>query len=566
MRDNLQQYGYRRIESLNKAALHKSSSGWLSTVICAALILVTIAAYEPLRHNDFINLDDPRYVTENQHIRTGITFEGIKWAFAAVQTSHWHPLTMLSHILDCQLFGLNPKWHHLVNLLFHIANTLLFFRVLKDMTGTLWQSAFVAAAFALHPLHVESVAWVAERKDVLSTLFWLLTMAAYVRYIRYNSIKWYVVTLLLFALGLMAKSMLVTLPFVLLLLDYWPLERLKNKSNIKHLIFEKIPLFILSAISSITAFFVMRAAGNIISVNVLPLKIRAANSTVSYAEYIGKMIWPNQLAVFYPLDSGSLSVWQIASAALLLSGISIWVIWLSPKYKYLLVGWLWYLGTLVPVIGLVQVGNQAMADRYTYLPSIGVFIMIAWGFADLSARWRFGKIIFRTAAITTLAILLICTRMQVKLWKNSFTLFEHTLKVTQNNYIIHNNYGIALSQAGRPDEGILQFRRSLQINPQHANAHYNLGLALAKTGQLEEAIIHLRKSLEFDSNSPSTLINLAGVLIMDKNSRDYNCAEAVRLAERACKLTDYKNPQMLNILEKAKKAASSQADGNQPIK
>jgi len=393
----------------------------------------------------------------------------------------------------------------------------------------------------------------------------MLTIVAYFQYVRSRLKRWYLLTLFLFALGLMAKSMLVTLPFVLLLLDYWPLERLTgNPTQIRRIIFEKIPFFILSAIFSIITFLVMQSTGNVFSLNVLPLNIRIINITVSYAMYIRKMIWPNQLAVFYPLDANTLPVWQVVLAALLLSGLSIWVVWLSPKYRYLLAGWLWYLGTLVPVIGLVQTGRQA--DRYTYLPSIGIFIMIAWGAANLCGRRRYRKIVLGTATVVMLTILLVCTQIQVKLWKNSFTLLEHTLKVTKNNYIVHNNYGIALSQVGRLDEGILHFRRSLQINPQHANAHYNLGLALAKIGQLEEAVVHLRKSLEIDPNSPTTLINLASVLVMDKNSQDYNLAEAVKLAQQACKLTDYKNPQMLSILEKAKKAASSRLDANQPVK
>jgi len=575
MRDDMQQYGYRRVGSPNKEASHKSPSGRLSAVICAALILVTIAAYEPLRHNGFINLDDTRYVVENNNIHGGLSYNSIIWAFKTRYAGNWHPLTWLSHMLDCQLFGLDPVRQHFSSLLLHIANTLLLFWVLAKMTADIWPSAFTAALFALHPLHVESVAWAAERKDVLSTLFWMLTVATYLRYVRRRNVTWYIVTLVLFALGLMAKSMLVTLPFVLLLLDYWPLNRLKTqgtrrktadsverianrkeKSETFYTLLEKLPLFALSAVSSVITFTVQRSSGAVKSGEIYPFGIRVSNALVSYVKYIVKIIYPVDLAVLYPHPIHSLPLWQPIASLAILIGISGGIIYTVRKQKYLFTGWLWYLGTLVPVIGLVQVGNQAMADRYTYLPSIGVFIMIAWGAAALSAKRRFGKIIFRTAAITALAILLICTRMQVKLWKNSFTLFEHTLKVTKNNYIVHNNYGIALSQAGRFDEGILQFRRSLQIDPQHANAHYNLGLALAQSGHLEEAVVHLRKSFESDSNSPSTLINLAGVLIMDKKSQIYDCVEAVRLAERACELTRYENPEMVGILTKARKAAS----------
>jgi hypothetical protein len=400
----------------------KTSDKYWSLCIYLTLALATLAVFWQVLGHDFVNYDDPDYVYRNPNVQSGITLSSIKWAFTTGHAANWHPLTWLSHMLDWQLFGDNPGWHHLTNLFLHIANTLLLFAVLKRMTNALWRSAFVAAAFALHPLHVESVAWVAERKDVLSTLFWMLTIAAYLRYLERPGTGRYLLTLLIFALGLMAKPMLVTLPFVLLLLDYWPLGRFQFGQIVKsvgqqsrkslnafshwklsrHLLLEKVPLFALSAISSIVTFLVQRTAGAVTSVETLPLKLRIANTFVSYLTYIQKMVWPSRLAMFYPYPDKTDLIWQTVVFALLLLIISLGVIWLMRRRRYLLTGWLWYLGTLVPVIGLVQVGDQALADRYTYVPLTGLFIIIAWGVPDLIAKWRFRKHALAASAIAVL--------------------------------------------------------------------------------------------------------------------------------------------------------------------
>ncbi|UCF42749.1 MAG: tetratricopeptide repeat protein [Planctomycetota bacterium] len=475
-------------------------------LICAGLALGTVIAYEHLYHGDFVDYDDDMYVTENPHVKNGITGDSISWAFTTGHAYNWHPLTWLSHMLDCQLFGSRPGWHHLTNLLLHIVNTLLLFGVLKRITGALWASGFVAAAFALHPLHVESVAWISERKDVLGTLFWLLTMAAYVRYVRRPGLSRYLLTVLCFALGLMAKPMLVTLPFVLLLLDYWPLGRLQleqatkdaepqggKSANIssqwqafRRLVWEKVPFLALAAISSIVTFCVQRSGGTVVQTGMLSLDVRMANALVSYLRYIKKMIYPSQLAVFYPYRSLSLLL-AIACFAILVF-ITVAVVYLGRRRRYLLVGWFWYVGTLVPVIGIVQVGSQSIADRYTYVPLIGLFIIIAWGAGDVSARWRYQKIVLGICSAIALTGLLISTQMQVRHWQNSFTLFEHTLAVTEDNSITHNHYGAFLLEQGRFGKALAQFNEALRISPGFHEAHKNKGSVLLDMGKFDEAI------------------------------------------------------------------------------
>ena len=401
-------------------------------------------------------------------------------------------------MLDCHLFGTNAGWHHLTNLLLHIANTLLLFAVLKQMTAALWRSAFVAALFALHPLHVESVAWIAERKDVLSTLFWLLTMIAYVSYVRHPSIIRYLLAILVFALGLMAKPMLVTLPFVLLLLDYWPLGRLRlrgdvNRKSWSRPVREKVPFFILSAISSVVTFLVQQKGGAMSRLDWIPLIIRFGNAFVSYVKYIGKMFWPSRLAVLYPYPADMALLWPMMSALVLLA-VSVLVIRLAPKYKYLLVGWLWYLGTLFPVIGLVQVGSQALADRYTYIPLIGLFIIIGWVLPDLLSKWQYRRTTLGISAGIVLVAMLLCTRMQVSHWRNSKSLFEHALNVTEGNYVAHCSLAYALQQQDELDQAITHNRHALRINPNYPKAHFSLGLVLLKKGNLTEAAAHFTEA------------------------------------------------------------------------
>ncbi|MBN2456218.1 MAG: tetratricopeptide repeat protein [Sedimentisphaerales bacterium] len=488
-------------------------------VLYVLLVVLTFAAYEPVLKNDFINLDDDGYVTKNPHVRAGITTQSVLWAFTASHRANWHPLTWLSHMLDCELFGLNPRWHHLTSLLFHIVNTLLLFGVLKGMTGAVWRSIFVAAAFAVHPLHVESVAWIAERKDVLSVLFCLITMAAYLRYVRRPSVGSYLPVVFFFCLGLMAKFTLVTLPFVLLLLDYWPLERFcwshrrpvkalrpksvkfaYQKSSVRHLIGEKIPLLVLAAASSIVTYTVQRAWGSVVATLDKPLSLRIANALVSYLSYITKAIYPNHLAIYYPHPESALPVWQLVICLIVLTGITIGVICLARR-RYLMVGWLWYLGTLVPVIGLVQVGLQARADRYTYLPLIGIFIMVVWLAAEITEKWRYQKPA-AAVLITILVLMMLSTRNQVMKWRNSKTLYEHTLACTENNFMIYTSYGTALFDEGRYDEAIENYRMALEIEPGMWIAKRNIGRVLLEQDKVSEAIVCLKQVLPVSQDSP----------------------------------------------------------------
>ena len=478
------------------------------TLISLFLVIVTLSVYRQVNNHEFINYDDDLYVTANHHVRSGLTLRGIIWSFTTGHAKNWHPLTWLSHMLDVQLYGMNPGQHHMTNLLFHLMNTLLLFLVFRRMTGHVWRSGFVAILFALHPLHVESVAWVAERKDVLCAFFWMLTVWSYIRYVERPGVYRYLVILLFFILGLMSKPMIVTLPFVLLLLDYWPLGRLRYPKSIDsiplysnppvfHLVWEKIPLFILSALSSIATFLVQQSGGALGSLNEYSLSVRIANALVSQASYIGKMVWPFHLAILYP-HPGTLPFWKVAGASLLLVSISLMALWVMRPHPWFIVGWLWYMGTLVPVIGIVQVGFQGMADRYTYVPLIGIFIIIVWGVSELVAGWRYKKIVFGTIGGASLLILMATTWVQAGYWKNSITLFERALEVTSNNYVAYNNLGNALAARGKTSEAIGHYLDALLINPDYAAAYNNLGLALVKEGRTSEAIGRYSEALRIN--------------------------------------------------------------------
>ncbi len=517
-------------------------------LICLALAVSTFVAYEPVRRNDFINFDDDNYITENPHVRAGITRDTVIWAFTKPHYHMWHPLTSLSHALDCQLFGLNPFWHHLTSLFFHVANTLLLFLVLKKMTGAVWASGFVAAVFALHPLQVESVVWAAERKSVLSGFFWMLTMIAYVRYAERPSIRRYLLIVLAFCLGLLSKSMLVTLPFVLLLLDYWPLGRFQlgrtgenvnrksHESTNTHfrwpvfyrLVREKVPFFVLSAVLSVVTF-ISQQGGEVIKR--LPLNLRIANAVVSYISYIGKMIYPSRLAIFYPHPLDSLPTWQPVICFLILTVVSAIVIYTGRSKRFLMVGWFWYLGTLVPVIGLVQVGTQAMADRYVYLPSIGVFIIVAWIAAELGAKGRYRKIGLGIMAGLVFAVLVICTRVQVKYWQNDFTVFKHALEVTKNNSTMHERYATTIFKEGKFEEAINHYKEALRIRPELFQAHAGLGLVFLKQGKFNEAAECFEEALRLKPAFPSVLNNL-GALLGAQGKID----EAIRNFEKAIQI------------------------------
>ncbi len=466
------------------------------------LTAATLIAFRQLNQCDFINYDDPLYVTENIHIRHGITTEAIRWAFTTGCAANWHPVTWISHMLDVQLFGLKPRWHHLTNLLFHIANTLLLFFVFHRMTKAPWKSAFVAALFALHPLHVESVAWVAERKDVLSTFFWMLTMCAYVHYVGRPRLKSYLAVFTCLALGLMAKPMLVTLPFVLLLLDFWPLRRFEQKTSdkyqralIRSLLIEKIPLFALAALSSIATFIAQKKGGAVVSLEGIAPGVRIANAFVSYIIYIGKTIWPDNLAVFYP-HPGLWPFWQVLGAVLSLIAVTAIVIRWAKRFPYLAMGWLWFAGTLVPVIGIVQVGRQAMADRYTYVPLIGLFVIAAWGIPELLKNWRYRKEALLGAQAIILPCLLIVTSTQTGYWRNSIELYDHALKVTSNNDTIYNNRGEAYCGLGNLRRAIPDFDKAVEINPHYAEAYFNRGITYGKLGNQRQAIEDFERANE----------------------------------------------------------------------
>jgi Flp pilus assembly protein TadD len=553
--------------------------------IYLSLVLACLIAFEPLRRNDFISYDDAMYVTDNPSVNQGFTLQSIRWAFTTTHASNWHPLTWLSHMLDCRLFGLNPFFHHLINLLLHIANTLLLFWVLKKMTAALWQSAFVAALFALHPLHVESVAWVAERKDVLSSLLWMLTTIAYIRYTERPGPYRYSLIILLFALGLMAKPMLVTLPFILLLLDYWPIDRFQ-KSKAHRLLLEKLPLFALTAASSTVTYLVQKTTGATEMVANLPLSYRVNNALVSYVSYIAKMFYPARLAVLYPHKAVSLPLWQPIISILLLITVTAAIIYLAGRrQRYLVTGWFWYLGTLIPVIGLVQVGKQALADRYTYLPSIGLFIILAWSVPKLLAKFPYRKVVLSTTALAALTALLICTRIQLSHWRNTFTLCNRALAVTEQNSVMHYTLANALRTAGSIDEAITHYQKALQLEPNHSrthgnlgfslllkdklqqavkhlqhavqidpayiNARYNLALTLSKLGSLDEAISHYHRVLQTDPDYPAALNGIAWILCTHPDQNKRNPNRAVELAKSAAQLTEYKNPDILDTLAKS---------------
>lgn len=541
-------------------------------LIFITLVLATFIAFEQVRQNDFIDFDDPGYVTDNPHVYGGITRKSVYWAFFTTKQTNWHPLTWLSHMLDCELFGLNPLGHHLTSLGLHMANTLLLFWILQIMTGAIWPSAFVVAVFALHPLHVESVAWVSERKDVLSSFFWMLSTAAYIKYTRRPSLGRYLPVIFSFSLGLMAKPMLVTLPFVLLLLDYWPLRRFEpirhdgkralpkiklrkagyQSLSVCQLIGEKIPLFFLAAISSTVTFIVARQSGGVMTtLENLSLSSRLANACVAYFNYIVKVFWPSNLAVLYPHPGDSLPTWQAIFALVILAAVTTCVIYMAREKRYFVVGWLWYLGMLVPVIGLVQVGLQANADRYTYLPSIGLSIIIAWGTAELTSKWRYRKIILGISSGLILATLLLCTRAQVRLWQNSFTLYKHTLEVTENNFVVHNSYGGLLIEKGLIEEGISHIREALRINPRFTKVQNNLAASYLMTGKIKEAFFCLNKILEFAPDYDEGINNLAWLYATQKNPGYRNPEKALQLALRACKLTKFNRPGYLDTLAAA---------------
>jgi tetratricopeptide (TPR) repeat protein len=476
--------------------------------ICAALVILTIVAFSGVTSNAFLNYDDDVYVTDNPHVLGGLTGANFAWALTSTDAANWHPVTWMSHMLDVQMFAKDAARHHLTSLVLHAANSVLLLFLLFRMTGAVWPPALVAALFAIHPLHVESVAWVAERKDVLSTLFWLLTLLAWLHWLARKTPARYALVLALFAVGLMAKPMLVTLPFTLMLFDYWPLKR----ASFPPLWKEKLPLFAMSLASCVVTVIAQKAGGALQSLSGIPFPARIANATVAYAWYLVKTVWPASLAVFYPYPV-SLPAGRVAGAALLLCGLTALAFRLARRAPYVLFGWLWFLGTLVPVIGLVQVGAQATADRYTYVPLIGLFVAIAWGLAAAVEARPAARYAVAFSAAGVLVALLPVTRAQVRTFSDNVSLFKRALAVTANNGVAHNNLGLALMGQGKADEAVEHYREALRIKPGYVEAQNNLAVALRELGLNEESVEQLGRALALDPDSPSAHVNLGNALV-----------------------------------------------------
>src|SRR6266478_4691799 len=531
---------------------HKKSVGPLSQIrrlerpdhlILLALGTITLGIYAQVIGHQFITLDDPTYIRENPMVNRGVTLTGLTWAFTTFYAANWHPLTWIAHMIDSQLFGMNAGGHLIVNALIHTANTLLLFWLLLGTTRARWPSALVAALFALHPLHVESIAWAAERKDTLATFFGLFSLIAYARYVETCSRKWYTWTAVTLALGLLAKPMLVTWPFVMLLLDYWPLRRLadvKSKeyrrgashreaaTRIASLVREKLPLFLIIAASAVITFLAQSYERAVRTFADAPIALRLSNALVSYAKYLLLTFWPNDLAVYYPF--AGIPAWQVIGAAFLLIGITAFCVSQRRIRPYLMVGWLWFLGTLVPVIGIVQVGGQIMADRYFYIPSIGLFIVLAFGLADIARSWRVMPALSGTVAGGALLIFAILTNAQIQRWRDSFTLFEHTLAVTPPNLRIEHNLGVALAVSDRYDEAAAHFEKALQIDPNFYDGLVVMGVTRAHQGRLPEAIEYFQAAIRSQPDAPKAHVQLAHALWTQ--NRDEAALEEMRHASQ----------------------------------
>ena len=505
-----------------------------------ALALGTLFLYWPVAHHPFITLDDNQYVWQNPIVQAGLSWTGVKWAFTNLIASNWFPLTWLSHMADCQLFGLNAGGHHLTNVFFHAVNALLLFVWLKQTTGALWRSAIVAALFAWHPLHVESVAWVAERKDVLSAFFWLLTLLAYVRYADLSKVQspkskvFYALALLFCAAALMSKPMAVTLPFVLLLADFWPLKRFAMDdlrwTICKRLLVEKIPFLLLAAAESVVNFIAQKGGGATWASDALPLPVRLANALVSYLRYVSKTFWPTDLAIIYPYQMHWPPV-TLLTAVIFLLVFSALAMLRWRKNPFLFFGWFYFLGTLVPTIGLVQVGPQAMADRYTYLPSIGLFVLAVWGADALLANRRHRQTIAALTAVAACGACCLVTAQQLKHWQSSVKLFAHAIAVTPDNYVANDYLGGALELAGWPDEALPFYAESVRIAPNFPQAQWSLGMALLQKGRATEAAEHLAVAAQLTPADPFIRCHLGKALFLtgDFSRAAAQFTEALRL-------------------------------------
>ncbi|MDP2863545.1 MAG: tetratricopeptide repeat protein, partial [Desulfobacterales bacterium] len=518
----------------------KTSSNRYKILICIVILIMIFAVYWQVINHEFVTFDDNIYVTDNSSVKHGISLRGVLWAFKfsdSKSQAYWHPVTWLSHMLDCQLFDLNAGMHHLTSLLLHAANSLLLFYILSSATSDLWRSAFVAALFALHPVNVDSVAWIAERKNVLSTFFWMLTMLSYVYYTRRPDIIMYFVSILFFVLGLLSKPMLVTLPFVLLLFDYWPLERFElgqpglRKRLIFRIILEKIPFIILSFVSVYLSSVSLRRTGNLTSVDLVPMSLRLENAIVSCVSYIGKMVWPSDLSVYYPFPAG-IAVWKIITSLVLLISVTVFVLIKIRRFRFLVTGWFWFIGTLVPVSGVVQGGLwPMMADRWAYIPYIGLFVIVSWGGYELFNKYRLKNILAAATSLTILFVLLGATSVQVKYWQDSKSIYKHALEVGPVSPVMLNNMGNALVKEGKLPEAVSHYKEALLLKPDYAKAHNNLATAFYKLGRIDESVRYYSEALRYWPNFYKAHNNFGSVLFelgKDKEAM-FHFAEALRI-------------------------------------
>jgi tetratricopeptide (TPR) repeat protein len=525
---------------------HATTLERADVLILLGLAVVTLGIYAQLIGHRFTTLDDPTYIQENPMVNRGVTLGGLAWAFTTFNAGNWHPLTWIAHMIDSQLFGTIAGGHLLVNALIHAANTLLVFWFLLRTTHARWSSALVAAFFALHPLHVESIAWASERKDTLSTFFGLLSLIAYVRYAEAPSIRRYAWTAIMLALGLLAKPMLVTWPFVMLLLDYWPLRRFDITSRrevatkLWPLLREKLPLFALVAASAVITFLAQSHGGAVLTFTQVPIALRLSNALVSYAKYVLLAFWPNDLAVYYPYKGPDIPAWQIIGAALLLIGITAFCFFQRKIRPYFIVGWLWFLGTLVPVIGLVQVGAQAMADRYFYIPSIGLFIAIVFGLADLAERRRIAPWLSAAIANVVLVVLATLTNAQIHWWSDSFTLFNHALTVAGPSVVVEDCLGLAMHKNGQLDEAVPHFERALEMRPDDYTALLTMGVTRFYQGRVPEAIEYAQATIRSEPGAPKAH-NLLGMALAKQDRNEAALDEVRRASELAPKDADIRN-------------------------
>lgn len=527
--------------------------------ICLFLCNILFLIYFPVLNQKFISFDDQLNITENPHVRSGISIENIKWALQFTQKGdkhYWHPLTSISHMLDCHFFSLNPTWHHLMNLLIHIVNTILLYILLYNLTSARWKSFFVTVFFALHPINVESIAWIAERKNLLSSMFWFLTMITYLSYVKNQNLFRYIIFFICMLLGLLCKPILVTLPFVLLILDIWPLNRIhlhfskESMPNFKIisrklaiLTFEKIPLFILSIFWIFLSSLSMNRLGVSIPIETIPLDIRIANAIISYPLYIWKIVWPFNLAIFYPFPTKMLPLWQIGSSSLLIISITVVAIFFFYQKRWIIFGWFWFIGILFPTIGLMQNGLwPAMADRWAYLPMIGISIIIAWSVPDLLSDWRHKKKMLIFSFFSMLILLATATRFQIHYWTDDKTIFRHAIDVTSNNFIAYNNLGGALLKDGNFNDAIKNYYKAIDIFPEFKQANFNLAKVLSIQNRQEEAKRYLNKAIKIDPSFGEAYHNLGSIFMMEGNDK-----KAAELFYQAIRINPKLEPAFYNL-------------------